>query len=208
MKKISMLLALLMIISVFNTNVLAYEGGKELIKVGEISVVSPYRLKDIKVKHYEDDNFFYADVYSLKDNKLLITYKEEKPQGITLMKCGEESIRDLFTTYHDNPVDITVRAECVVYDECGSTGTTMHLIKINSADHYISSSGKFTLNNKKSTISENRVQISGTQEIDYDISVTAGLSISFLQSVGFSIESQIGTVYHLRRTYNHTVEFR
>lgn len=52
MKKISMLLALLMIISVFNTNVLAYEGGKELIKVGEISVVSPYRLKDIKVKHY------------------------------------------------------------------------------------------------------------------------------------------------------------
>lgn len=211
MKKISLLLALLMIISVFNPNVLAYEGEKrekEVIKVGEISVVSPYRLKEVEVKHYEDDNFYYANVYSLKDNKLLISYKEEKPQEITLMKCGEETIRDLFTTYHDNPVDITVRAECVVYNECGSTGTVMHLIKINSADHYISSSGYFTLNNKKSTVSGNQVQVSGTQEIDYDNSITQGLSLSFLESVGFSIESQTGTVYHLRRTYHHTVEFR
>lgn len=211
MKKISLLLALLMIISVFNPNVLAYEGEKrekEVIKVGEISVVSPYRLKDVEVKHYEDNNFYYADVYSLKDNKLLVTYKEEKPQEITVMECGKEIVRDLFTTYYDDPVNITVRATCVIYNECGSTGTVMHLIKIKYADHYISSSGYFTLNNKKSTVSGNQVQVSGTQEINYDNSITQGLSLSFLESVGFSIESQTGTVYHLRRTYQHTVEFR
>lgn len=208
MKKISLLLALLMIISVFNPNVLAYEGEKrekEVIKVGEISVVSPYRLKEVEVKHYEDDNFYYANVYSLKDNKLLVTYKEEKQQEITLMECGKETVKDLFVTFYDEPVEITVRAECKIYVECTSVGVLRH-ITIISADHYISSSGYFELNNKKTTIYNDNVQCSGTMEIEVKEEAGAEFSVKALEQLGFKIYNKKGKIYRLRRAYNKTVD--
>lgn len=208
MKKISLLLALLMIISVFNPNVLAYEGEKrekEVIKVGEISVVSPYRLKEVEVKHYEDNNFYYADVYSLKDNKLLVTYKEEKPQEITVMECGKETVKDLFVTFYDDPVEVTVRAECKIYVECTSVGVLRH-ITIISADHYISSSGYFELNNKKTTIYNENIQCSGTMEIEVNEENGVEFSVEVLEKLGFKVYRKEGKIYHLRRAYNKTVD--
>lgn len=206
MKKVSAIIIVILSLLISTSIINAKESE---IKVGNITVISPYDLSENYLVKRENDYCYIVDVYSRKTEKILVSYKEQKPNDIQLAGCGQYSYRDITTTFYDYPVEVTVRANCKVYDECNSSGNVTHVIEIISADHYISSSGYFELKNKKTTkINNSLVQCSGTMEIDIDEEDNGEFSLEFLESVGFSITHSSGKVYHLRRAYNHTVEFK
>lgn len=192
------------------TNVCATsEDEHNYVKLDLIEVNIGYDLKDINIERHEEKDRTIVEIRDKAGNFLKSIEEVKKNTDYALYGCGQESDRDIIVTFSVGPTRIAVRADCTVYDECGSWGHRTHVIRVHGADMYIVSSGFSYLENERArVIGETRVQCSGVVAVDLNAAINAGFNVEFFKSAGFNISGTGSSTFRARKSFEETVDFR
>lgn len=188
--------------------------------MGILKVQTNYAEENIIVEYTESDNKVSAIVKDKYTHEVLTSYEQEivEEQVIRYASDSKQPLRSYLTvhlTQSYNPVGknstkMTVLAVAKLYKEVIAGQVTYSIVGINSCDHYLNSSGTFTIESKYTSVQSHtlkscKINVTGVLMTTKTMAGSAGITVEVLESWGFNIEGSLSGNWYARYPYNSTV---
>ncbi|CCJ33650.1 MULTISPECIES: hypothetical protein [Caloramator] len=199
--------------------------NKSKLKIKDIYVTVPYDISEVKIERMQKDGYERVEIRDKKTGELIEAFgekvvplinssnsKDSKSQflsqytvNLIQSTSGDYSIHYVYKERKDGPAVTRLYTILTVY----SYGSFRQIESVNDTYWTAESGGTWELvNPHATTISTSgsfptiEIETFGTATIEVRTTLSAGgeYSISYLQSIGFSISYQIGSTYYLRKS--------